>query len=194
MKRDAISKINSSFLSCAKDTETILSKLFIENKLDSNILKRLLTINTKDCLSNQTSEVYKKKIEEIDLKKLIDENYIRLAPKLRFPEHEEVKSYIILTYDNFVPNVTNSPEFRDCIITFDIICHTDCWYLGDYEVRPLKIAGYIDGLLNRAKLSGIGELNFIGCNMLVLDENLSGYSLAYRAIHGSDDKIHSREE
>lgn len=194
MKRDAISKINSSFLSCAKDTETILSKLFIENKLDSNILKRLLTINTKDCLSNQTSEVYKKKIEEIDLKKLIDENYIRLAPKLRFPEHEEVKSYIILTYDNFMPNVTNSPEFRDCIITFDIICHTDCWYLGDYEVRPLKIAGYIDGLLNRAKLSGIGELNFMGCNMLVLDENLSGYSLAYRAIHGSDDKIPSREE
>lgn len=194
MKRDAISKINSSFLSCAKDTETILSKLFIENKLDSNILKRLLTINTKDCLSNQTSEVYKKKIEETDLKKLIDENYIRLAPKLRFPEHEEVKSYIILTYDNFMPNVTNSPEFRDCIITFDIICHTDCWYLGDYEVRPLKIAGYIDGLLNRAKLSGIGELNFMGCNMLVLDENLSGYSLAYRAIHGSDDKIPSREE
>lgn len=194
MKRDAISKINSSFLSCAKDTETILSKLFIENKLDSNILKRLLTINTKDCLSNQTSEVYKKKIEEIDLKKLIDENYIRLAPKLRFPEHEEVKSYIILTYDNFMPNATNSPEFRDCIITFDIICHTDCWYLGDYEVRPLKIAGYIDGLLNRAKLSGIGELNFMGCNMLVLDENLSGYSLAYRAIHGSDDKIPSREE
>ena len=45
MKRDAISKINSSFLSCAKDTETILSKLFIENKQWARELKKLLVIN-----------------------------------------------------------------------------------------------------------------------------------------------------
>jgi hypothetical protein len=29
---------------------------------------------------------------------------------------------------------------------------------------------------------------------MVLDENLSGYSLMYKAIHGSDDKIESEEE
>jgi len=66
--------------------------------------------------------------------------------------------------------------------------------MDDYQIRPLKIAGYIDGILNKAKLTGIGELNFMGCNELVLDEVLSGYTLSYRAIHGSDDKIPGEEE
>ncbi len=66
--------------------------------------------------------------------------------------------------------------------------------MDDYQIRPLKIAGYIDGILNKAKLTGIGELNFMGCNELVLDEVLSGYTLSYRAIHGSDDKILEEEE
>ena len=66
--------------------------------------------------------------------------------------------------------------------------------MDDYQIRPLKIAGYIDGLLNKSKLTGIGELNFMGCNELVLDEVLSGYTLSYRAIHGSDDKIPGEEE
>jgi hypothetical protein len=66
--------------------------------------------------------------------------------------------------------------------------------MDDYQIRPLKIAGYIDGILNKSKLTGIGELNFMGCNELVLDEVLSGYTLSYRAIHGSDDKISGEEE
>jgi hypothetical protein len=66
--------------------------------------------------------------------------------------------------------------------------------MDDYQIRPLKIAGYIDGILNKSKLTGIGELNFMGCNELVLDEVLSGYTLSYRAIHGSDDKIPEEEE
>lgn len=65
--------------------------------------------------------------------------------------------------------------------------------MDDFQIRPLKIAGYIDGILNNAKLTGIGELNFIGCNELVLDEVLSGYTLSYRAIHGSDDRIPDEE-
>ena len=42
------------------------------------------------------------------------------------------------------------------MVNFDIICHTDYWNLGDYRLRPLKIAGYIDGILNKSKLTGIG--------------------------------------
>ena len=76
-----------------------------------------------------------------------------------------------------------------CTITFDIICYTDYWDIGNYRLRPLKIAGYIDGILNNAKLSGIGTFNFIGCNELILNETLAGYTLSYRAIHGNDDKI-----
>ena len=49
--------------------------------------------------------------------------------------------------------------------------------------------GYIDGILNNSKLSGIGKLEFAGANELVLDQNLAGYCLMYTATHGNDDKI-----
>ena len=61
-------------------------------------------------------------------------------------------------------------------------------------MRPLKIAGVLDGLLNDAVLSGIGHLNFLGCNELILNEDLAGYTLSYRAIHGSDDRIPPADE
>lgn len=189
MKRNlAITNIHSSFLSCEKDMETILKKLFIESRPYSDELKRLLVINTKDCLDNLTSEVYNTKLKEMSVAKLREEGYIKIEPKIRFPEHEEVKSYIIITFDNFATNEKN-PQFRDCTVNFDIICHTDYWDIGNYRLRPLKIAGYIDGLLNNTKLSGIGTFNFAGCNELILNEDLSGYTLSYRAIHGSDDII-----
>lgn len=190
MKKDlAIKKIdfNSSFLSCEKDSENILKKLFIESRPYSDYLKKLLVINTKDCLTNTESIIYQNKIKEMSLPKLIEEGYIRFAPKIKMSEHEEVKSYIIISFDNF--SQTSNNEFRDCTINFDILCHTDYWYLGDFKIRPIKIAGYIDGILDKAKLSGIGRLEFLGCNQLVLDEILSGYTLSYRAVHGSDDKI-----
>ncbi len=196
MRRDTritSNQFSSSFLSCEKDVEEILRKLFIASKPYSDILKRLLVINTKDCLDNQDSEVINKKLAEMSLSKLKQEGYITLEPKLRMEEHNEIQSYIVIGCDNFTPNMTN-PEFRDCTVTFDIICHTDYWDLGNYRVRPLKIAGYIDGILNNAKLSGIGRFNFMGCNQLVLDENLAGYTLMYRAVHGSDDRIPSNEE
>ena len=60
-------------------------------------------------------------------------------------------------------------------------------------MRPIKIAGYIDGILNEAKLSGIGTFNFVGMNELILNENLAGYTLTYRAYHGNDDTIPAEE-
>ena len=193
MKRDLFKyDLHSSFLSSEKDIEMILRKLFIESRPYSDDLKRLLVINTKDCLSNKTSQVYQQKIDEMTLPKICSEGYIKLTPKIIMPEHEEIKAYILLSFDNFSPNETN-PEFRDCTISFDILCHTDYWELGDYRLRPLKIAGYIDAILNNCKLSGIGILNFMGCNELILDENLSGYTLMYRAVHGTDDVIPSQD-
>ena len=196
MRRDVnlpSSQFSSSFLSCEKDIEEILRKLFVSSKPYSDYLKRLLIINTKDCLDNETSTTIQQKIADMNLAKLRQEGYIKLEPKIRFGENEEVKSYIIVSCDNFSPNATN-PYYRDCTVTFDIICHTDYWDIGNYRVRPLKIAGYIDGILNKARLSGIGTFQFMGCNQLILNENLSGYTLMYRAVHGNDDKIEVEEE
>lgn len=179
---------NSSFLSCEKDCNSIIKKLFINSRPYSDYLKRLLVINTKDCIDNLDSQVYNEIIEKTDLNVLKEQQYIRTVPKITMPEHEELKSYIVLSMDNFVKNATN-PQFRDCIINFDILCHTDVWDLGNFRNRPLKIAGYIDGILNNTKLTGIGTLNFVGCNELILSPELAGYTLSYMAIHGSDDKI-----
>ena len=194
MKRDLVSikKIVSSFLSCEKDFEEILRKLFIENRPHSDELKRLLVINTKDCLDDKTNTAYLEKLKAMSIAKLRDDGYIKLEPKISIPEHEEVKSYILISFDNFFPNATN-PQFRDCTVTFDILCHTDYWDIGNYRLRPLKIVGYIDGILNNTRLSGIGTFQFAGCNELVLDQTFSGYTLMYKAIHGSDDIIPNKE-
>lgn len=190
MRRDLVRlpKLESSFLSCEKDIELILRKLFVENRPYSDELKRLLVINTKDCLDNLTNENYLKKLREMSVARMRELGYIKLEPKISFPEHEDIKSYIIMSFDNFYTSKTN-PQFRDCTVNFDILCHNDYWDIGDYRLRPLKICGYIDGILNNTKLTGIGTFQFAGCQELILDENLSGYMLSYQAVHGTDDQL-----
>ena len=193
MKKDLVLRqidFTSSFLSCEKDLETILKKLFVESQPYSDDLKRLLVINTKDCLDNKTNKIYQDIITNMSLAKLRQEGYIKLEPKIKMFEHQEVKSYLIFAFDNFKTNEKN-PQFRDCTVYIDVLCHTDCWDIGDFRLRPLKICGYIDGILNNARLSGIGTFQFGGCNELVLDETLSGYTLTYYAIHGTDDVLPS---
>ena len=187
-------KFESSFLSCEKDTESIIKKLFVDSKPYSDMLKRLLIINTPDCLDDMTNQVYNDKIKQTSVADLSKEGYVRLNPKITMGENEEVKSYIVISFDNFRPNETN-PYYRDCTVMIDILCHTDYWDLGNYQMRPIKIVGYIDGILNNAKLSGIGVLNFLTCKRNNLDENLSGYTLIYKAVHDvdGDDKIPSEE-
>ena len=189
MKRDLIKRISSSFLSCEKDTETILKKLFISSQPHSTQLKKLLVINTKDCLQDGK---YDEIIKNYDLSRLIAEQYVRIVPKLKLKEHDEARAYLHISFSDFTPNATN-PEFRDCSVSFDIVCHTDYWDIGDYRLRPLKILGIIDGILNNEKLSGIGTFNFLGATNFTLDETFAGYTLMYRAIHGSDDKIPPQE-
>lgn len=178
--------LKSSFLSCEKDTEEIIKRLFVTSQPYSDQLKRLLILNTKDCLDD-SNQNYAKIIKNTSVKELIEGKYITLVPRINRKEHEEVKSYIILTFDKF-SNTTN-PEYRDCIVTFDILCNSEYWELSDYQLRPLKIAGIIDGLLNKTRLSGIGKLEFLGLDQLILSDELSGYSLSFTATHGNDDSL-----
>lgn len=193
MRKDLMrTSLKSSFLSCEKDFQTILRRLFIESKPYDRNLKKLLVINTKDCLDAVDNEVYENKVNEMSIAKLRKEGYIKFEPVIKIPEDEEIKTYIIISFDNFLP--TTNPEYRDCTVSFDILCHTDCWDIGNYRLRPLKIAGYIDGILNNAKLSGIGELKFRACKELILDNELAGYSLTYEAVHGNDDRLEGDDE
>lgn len=183
-----IGEFKDSFLSCEKDSETILRKLFVDSRPYSDMLKKLLLVNTPDCLDAVNPE-YDKKIRQTSIQELIEKQYVRFSPKLLLDENEEVKSYIRISFDHFTPS--ENDHYRDCIVEIDIICHPEYWDLGNCRQRPIKIMGYIDGILNKNKLSGIGTLNFIGANELVLDENLAGYCLMYSATHGNDDLIGS---
>ena len=185
MQRNAIQPIQSSFLSCEKDTEIILNKLFVESQQYSNWLKRLLIINTPDCLDTSIKR-YDEIVDAYSIKDLRKQQYIRTTPRLEFNEHEDVMSYILLSFDNFTTNSANE-RFRDCMVNFDIICHTKQWEMNDFRVRPLMIAGYIDGILNMNRLSGVGKFVFLGCQELILDPNLAGYTLSYEAVHFTED-------
>lgn len=181
----------SSFLSCEKDIETILTKLFIDDRMKANYLKRLLMINTPDCL--EVNPNYDAIVNKTSFKDLRDKRYIILEPNIAMGENEEQKTRLHFVFDHFTPSDHNE-YFRDCIIEIDILCHPTCWDIGNFKLRPLKIAGYIDAILNKSKLSGIGELNFMGCNEIVLNENLAGYCLMYSAVHGNDDRLEDQDE
>lgn len=202
MRKDLITTkpIYSSFFSCDKDIKAILKTLFITSKPYSDILKRLLIINNKDCLDLRNQK-YQQVIDSMDLAVLLQKGYIRLNPKISRGTHEEIKSYILISLDGFTQNPRN-PEYRDYNINFDIVCYSDAWTLQDYKVRPLMICGYIDGILNslteknrqiqkslkpQIKFSGIGQYNFLGCNEVVLNEDLSMYTLSYFGSHFTED-------
>jgi len=173
----------SSFLSCEKDQELIWKKLFIENRPYSDLLKRLLVVNTYDCLDT-TNMQYQDMIDKYNVGRLRREKYLRVVPRLEFEEHEKVKSYIVLSFDDFTP--TSNPEYRDCAISFMIVCHLDEWELDDYKLRPWQIAGYIDGILNNCKLTGIGELSFLSASEVPFNEHIAGVLLRYVATHSNE--------
>ena len=88
-------EFKSSFLSCEKDIEAIIRKLFVDSRPYSDLLKRLLLINTPDCLNDMTNQAYIDKIKNTSIADLSKEGYIRLTPKLALKENEEVKNYLI---------------------------------------------------------------------------------------------------
>lgn len=190
--KNFVGEFNSSFLSCEKDAELIIKKLLVDSRPYSDELKRLLLINTKDCLDDRTNQVYKDKIDSTSVADMVEQGYIRLKPRLEMEENQEVMSYIIITFDNFTPS--SNLHYRDCLVEIDVLCNLDAWDIGNYRQRPIKICGYIDGILNECKLTGIGTLNFVSCNEIVLSENLAGYCLLYKTYHGDDDLISPEEE
>ena len=172
MKIEGNIQPKSSFLSMEKDA-SLISNMLLRNER----LKKLLYYTTPDCLD-------RKILTEDQSLELFGKN-IKLVPKLYVDN--SVLNYIILSFDNFTPNMTN-PEFRDNIIEFDIICHFDQWQLKDFQLRQYRIAAEIDSMFDEKHLSGIGLLHFLGANQMILTDEYAGLCLMYQAIHGGEDK------
>lgn len=170
MKIETYSFPKSSFLAVDKDME-LLVNLFLKNER----LKKLLYYDTPKALDQSNVS------QEESLKMF--GNQIKIVPKLKVDQPDFC--YIIISFDNFTPNMTNT-EFRDNTITFDIVCHFDQWNLGNFALRPYKIAAEIDSMLNNKKLTGIGTLQFLGANQIVLSDEFAGLTLMYQTIHAYD--------
>lgn len=162
----------SSFLSIEKDLSLITNRILMNENL-----KKLLYYTTNDAQTRAN-------LTEDETYSLFGTN-IKIVPKLQVDS--EVLNYIIINFDNFTPNATN-PEFRDNLIAFDIICHFDCWHLKDFQLRPYRIAAELDAMLDKHHLTGIGRLQFIGANQIILNDEFAGVSIVYQAINGEEDK------
>ena len=167
MRTEIMKPTESTFRTAEKDLFKIVDKL-----MGNKNLQKLLYYPVKDALDQPD-------LDQAQALGLIHKN-IRVVPKLTV--EEDVESYVIITFDNFVTNRKN-PMFRDNTITFDIICHLDTWTMDNYQLRPYKIMGEIDKMLNKQKLNGIGLVDFVSANQLLLNDELAGYSLMYRVIN-----------
>lgn len=43
-------------------------------------------------------------------------------------------------------------------------------------------------MFNNTRLTGIGELHFMGANQIILNDEFAGITIMYEAVHGGEDK------
>lgn len=163
----------SSFLIVDKDLERIAEKMLTNPRL-----LKYLYYTEADCQSRPSLSAAQKK-------ELINKQ-IKIVPKLDIEKSCPI--YVVISFDNFTPNI-NNPEYRDCTVNFDIFCHPDHWNLGNFALRPYKIAGELDAMFNKQKMTGIGKLQFIGAQNLVLNDQLMGLSIIYRSVQSTEDTL-----
>ena len=181
----------SSFMGVEKDIRIILENLFEKDKIYSDRLKRLLLINSPDCLLDYKNPVYNQKINSMGINELIEQGYIKLNPKISLTENEDLKSYIHIGFDSF--SITSNLQFRSATLGIDILSHVDYWDIGNYRQRPIKIMGYIDAILSNCRLTGLGRLQYIGARAVPLQENFAGYAILYDIVRGDEDNLPSDE-
>ena len=162
---------HSSFMSVDKDLQ-IITEWMMKNK---NLCK-ILYYTDRDALDRPA-------LTEEQRVGLFGKQ-IKIVPKLYVDG--SVLAYVIISMDNFTRS--ENPEFRDNIISFDIVCHFDQWQLKDFQLRPYRIAAEIDSMFDNKRLTGIGELHFMGANQIILNDEFAGLTLMYEAIHGGEDK------
>lgn len=177
MKKNTYEFPKSSFLGMAKDTSLIINKIIGNKKV-----LRLIYYNSPDCLDWGSD----KDLTSEQIKELFETRQISHIPQVQIDK--EKKSYLRVTFDDFTPNMTN-PFYRDHIVEIKIICHFDDWSLKDFELRPYRIAGEIDSMLDGQHLTGIGELNFLGASQDIYDNEYGGITLRYLAIRGHEDEV-----
>lgn len=174
MKANTFEYPKSSFLAMPKDTSLVVNQI-ISNP---NILK-LLRYNTPDALRRPP-------VGSEELKKMIKTKQIAPIPQITVDSEE--KTYLRLYFDNFRPSETNT-YYRDHTIEIRIISHFNIWTLDDFDLRPFRIAGEIDAMLDGKRLTGIGLTRFLNATQDVYNNEFGGITLEYLVVRGNEDKV-----
>ena len=141
----------------------------IADKLMSNQrLCRLLKYHVRDPFSD--------KLADVDGDELIHKQ-ILIVPKI-YDDSTEKRSYVTAIFNNFTVTPGNF-EFKNAWIRFDIACPYDEWVLDEQSLRPYLIMQEIDNMFNEGRLAGIGKLQFVKSDPLVLTSWIGGYSMLY---------------
>lgn len=143
----------------------------IANKLMTNQrLCRLLKYQVRDPFDEN-------KYEPVDGVDLLNKQ-ILIVPKI-WDESTEKTSYVVALFSNFTTNIIN-PEFKLSTIRFDVACPYDEWVLSEHSLRPYLIMQEIDDMFNGARMAGIGTLQFVRAEAIVLTSQIGGYSMLYQ--------------
>ena len=143
----------------------------IANKLMSNQkLCRLLKYQVRDPFDID-------KYPDVDGVDLLNKQ-IMIMPKI-FDDSTEKTSYVVAIFSNFVTNALN-PDFKISTVRFDVACPYDEWVLNERSLRPYLMMQEIDNMFNQAQMAGIGTLQFVRADGLVLTPQIGGYSMLYQ--------------
>ncbi len=143
----------------------------IANKLMSNQrLCRLLKYQVRDPFN-------KEKYPDVDGIALLNKQ-IMIVPKI-FDDSTEKTSYVVAIFSNFITNTLN-PDFKLSTVRFDIACPYDEWVLNEQSLRPYLMMQEIDNMFNQAQMAGIGTLQFVRAESIVLTPQIGGYSMLYQ--------------
>lgn len=175
MRVDTFTYGKSSLLGMPKDAAIIMRRI-----ISNQTILKLLAYPGRDWDKRPA-------LSNAEIQEMFTTQQISAVPKVKIDRKE--KTYLRLTYGTAVRNATN-PEYRDNTFGLDIICHFDNWDLGDFELRPYRLAGEIDSMLDKTKLTGIGQLEFVSVTPYIYNEEFAGVTLTYLAIRGHED-LHS---
>lgn len=143
----------------------------IANKLMSNQrLCRLLKYQVRDPFDE-------KKYQDVDGATLLNKQ-IMIVPKI-WDDSTEKTSYVVALFSDYNLNIFN-PDYKTASVRFDIACPYDEWVLNEQSLRPYLIMQEIDDMFNQAQMSGIGTLQFVRADSIVLTPQIGGYSMLYK--------------
>lgn len=148
--------------------------------MGTNLFKILskLCHNQRLCrlLKYQDTIPFSEEYEDVDGTTLMGKQLL-YVPK--YPEDGIECSFVMMVFNNFMIN-PNNPDFKLTTIRFEVICPYSEWIIEENNLRPYLIMQEIDDMFNQAKLSGLGNLQFVKCEPLTLSPQMGGYAMVYQ--------------